>query len=223
MIGHNRELKQMDAFQFMSKLDLTLLLGRKARNVTELLTGLREVPAMCVYFHTHRTLQQHQAISPEPPNDFAYWVTTVLNNDDLGERLASIDALQFNGIEDIRQLLVSILEEHKRSAERESVCPRGKEFHFMTSQTFVFPTRYTARTLSEFRDALEKVTVNALSYHLFYVRMRPELESRSFSTWIRNSGHPGLANAIQDLDPYSHTLEGFRKAMIRLMENHGNN
>jgi hypothetical protein len=31
---------------------------------------------------------QHQKLSPEPPNDFAHWVTTALQEDELGERLA---------------------------------------------------------------------------------------------------------------------------------------
>jgi hypothetical protein len=115
----------MSAFQFMTKSDLTLLLGRKAKSATELYAGLREVPAMSVYYHTHRFLQQHHYLSPEPPNDFAYWVTNVLNDDILGERLASIDIMQFVSIEEIRERFLSLLEEYLGTAERKIDCPRG--------------------------------------------------------------------------------------------------
>jgi hypothetical protein len=213
----------MSAFKFMTKLDLTLLLGRRAKNATELYAGLREVPAMSVYYHTHRFLQQHHYLSPEPPNDFAYWVTNVLNDDVLGEQLASIDIMQCVSIEEIRQRFLSILGEYIERAERKPDCPRGEEFHFMSCQTFVFPTPYSAATLREFRDVLEKVSFNVLYYHMFDARMRPELGNNDFSIWIRDNGFPGLADAIHSLDPYSHTLEGLRKAMIRLIDDYGCN
>jgi hypothetical protein len=213
----------MSTFHFKTKQDLTLLLGRKARNATELHAGLRDVPAMSVYYHTHRYLQQHHYLSPEPPNDFAYWVTNVLNDDILGEQLASIDIMQFVSIEEIRQRFLSILEEYLQTAEQKNDCPRGEEFHFMSCQTFVFPTSHMATTLREFRDVLEKVSFNVLYYHMFDARMRPELGNNDFSIWIRDNGYPELAGAIHALDPYSHTLEGLRKAVIKLIDDHGSN
>ncbi|MEW6510628.1 MAG: DUF5752 family protein [Bacteroidota bacterium] len=210
----------MSRFQFMTKSDLTLLLGKRARNATELCAGLREVPAMSVYYHTHRFLQQHHYLSPEPPNDFAYWATNVLNDDALGERLASIDIVQFVSIEEIRRQVLTILEDYLQTAERHTDSPRGEEFHFMACQTFVFPTPYVATNLSEFADMLERVSIDSIYYHMFDARMRPELGNNDFSIWIRDSGNPELAKAIQALDPYSRTLEGLRRAVIRLVEDY---
>jgi hypothetical protein len=200
----------------MTKLDLALLLGRKAKNAHELYLGLRDVPGMSVYYHTHRFLQQHHYLSPEPPNDFAYWVTNVLNDDVLGERLASIDIMLFVSIEEIRQRFLSILEEYLQTTDRKIDCPRGEEFHFMACQTFVLPTPYTVSTLKEFQEVLEKVSFGTLYYHMFDARMRPELGNNDFSIWIRDNGYPDLAKAVQELDPYSYTLDGLRKAVIRL-------
>ena len=70
-----------DEFRFNTKLDQTILLGKKARNLAELLGGLRTAPDASIYFHTHKFLQQHHYLSPEPPNDFGYWVTNILNED----------------------------------------------------------------------------------------------------------------------------------------------
>jgi hypothetical protein len=52
-------------------------------------------PPSVVFQHTHHFLVQHQELSPEPPNDFAYWVATVLQEDELGERLAAVDTVRF--------------------------------------------------------------------------------------------------------------------------------
>ncbi len=60
-------------FQFYTRLQLSELTGLKASTLPELLTHIRAVPTSCIYYHTHRYLQQHQYLSPEPPNDFAYW------------------------------------------------------------------------------------------------------------------------------------------------------
>ena len=213
----------MSTFHFVTKLDLTVLLGRKAKNAAELHAALHEVPAMSVYFHTHRFLEQHHYLSPEPPNDFAYWVTNVLNDDVLGERLASIDIMQFISIEEIRQRFLLLLEDYLKTTDRRIDCPKGEEFHFMSCQTFSFPTRFEASTLREFRDCIEQVSINAIYYHMFDARMRPELGNNDFSIWIRDIGYPDVAQAIQSLDPYSHTLEGLRKAIIRLIDEYGRN
>jgi hypothetical protein len=60
-------------FRFNTKVDQTILLGKKARNIQELYSGIRTTPDASIYFHTHKFLQQHHYLSPEPPNDFAYW------------------------------------------------------------------------------------------------------------------------------------------------------
>ncbi len=74
-------------FQFYSRLNLVELLGVKAKNVKELLDGIKEVPGTSIYYHTHRFLQQHHYLSPEPPNDFAFWITNSIGLDALGERM----------------------------------------------------------------------------------------------------------------------------------------
>src|SRR6185369_4041255 len=76
-------------FRFWTRLTLTTITGRRARDLAELAEHLRTVPGSVVFNHTHHFLVQHQSLSPEPPNDFAFWVTNVLQEDQLGERLAA--------------------------------------------------------------------------------------------------------------------------------------
>ena len=83
-----------EPFYFCSELHLVKLLGLKAKNPVELLNHITQVPKASIYYHTHRFLQQHHYLSPEPPNDFAYWTTNILALEALGERLASVDIIR---------------------------------------------------------------------------------------------------------------------------------
>jgi hypothetical protein len=210
----------MTEFQFYTKLDQTVLLGIRARNVEGLLASVRTVPDASIYYHTHRYLQQHHYLSPEPPNDFAYWVSDVLRDDALGERLSSVDIIQFANITELRGRLVEVLEQYLETAERRIDCPRGEEFHFMASRTFAFPTPNVAHDLREFGDILEKVTVNSLYYHIFDAKLRLEKGENDFSRWFRDQGKTELAERMKDLDPYTQTLEGLRRRIIALVKRH---
>ncbi|GAF95454.1 unnamed protein product, partial [marine sediment metagenome] len=101
-------------FVFYTRLHLQQLTGLKARDLKALLKNIRKVSGSVIYHHTHRFLQQHQFLSPEPPNDFAYWVTEVLGEHKLGEELASIDTIQFSTIRALRNKLSQTIEDHIR-------------------------------------------------------------------------------------------------------------
>lgn len=205
-------------FYFYTKLDQPILLGIKARNLSELLAGIQTVPESSIYYHTHRYLRQHHFLSPEPPNDFAYWVTNVLNEDLLGERLSSVDIVQFRSLEELREAFIEILETHRETSERSPVAPPGEEFHFMAARTFVLRTPYVAHDLKEFAAVLKDVSVNSLYYHIFEAKLRLEKEENDFSRWFRDLGKPELADQVARLDPYTYTLEGLRKKLMTLVE-----
>lgn len=213
----------MSEFRFHTKLDQTILLGRRARNIKELLEGIESVPGSSIYYHTHRFLQQHHYLSPEPPNDFAYWVNEVLGDAALGEKLSSVDIIQFHSIQDLRNTLVATVAEYVKSMEKISDCQPGQEFHFMSCRTFVLPTAYTASTLEEFKDVLDRVSINSIYFHMFDARLRLDQEENDFSRWFLDLGYKHLAEQVSRLDPYSYTLEGLRKSIIKLVDTYGKN
>jgi len=208
----------MDAFNFNTKLDQTLLLGVRANTIEKLLAGVKSVPDSSIYFHTHRFLNQHQYLSPEPPNDFAYWVSNILGDDVLGERLWSVDIVRFNSIHELRQNLITILESYLASAPRKIQSQEGEEFHFMASRTFVLPTRHAARDLKEFAEVLGKVSIQSIYFHVFDAKLRLKHGENDFSRWFRSLGKTELADASRRLDPYSHTLDGLRHELITLVK-----
>ena len=196
------------------------MFGTKAQNAAELLDGIRKVPESSIYYHTHRFLQQHHYLSPEPPNDFAYWTTEVLNNALLGEMLSSVDIIQFHNIADLRRAFTDIMGSYLDKGGDSNHCPPGEDFYFMASQTFALRTVYVAHSLSEFAEALQRVSISSLYYHMFDAKLRLEQNENDFSRWFKELGHQQLAEEVKRLDPYTHTLEGLRKRLLVMVKQH---
>jgi len=214
-------LKTSESFRFYTRLHLRELTGLKARNLQELLTHIKSVPGSVIYHHTHHFLQQHQYLTPEPPNDFAYWVSEVLQEKKLGEKLASINTCDFDTIRELRDKIASTIESYlEKSKEKPREVYEGGEFHFIKSISFILPTPYVAQTLEEFVSLLRKVTIHSLYYHMFESKLRLEKGKNDFSLWLETVlGETELAKKIERLDPYTHTMEGLRERIIRLIEN----
>ncbi len=210
--------QERQAFRFSSSLDLTLLTNRRARDLAELLEHLRVVPGSVIYYHTHHFLVQHQYLSPEPPNDFAYWVTNVLQEDRLGEQLAAIDLIQFRTIRALRERIIEVIERDLEERKQLRTAPEGEEFHLRESVSFVVPTGYVARDLGTFADCMEQLGFGSLTFHFFDARLRLDKGEDDFSEWLsRELGEEELARQIARLDPYTYTLDGLRKEVIRLV------
>jgi hypothetical protein len=212
-------VRAKEPFRFCSRLTLSLLTGQKAGNLEELLDHLRRAPDMVIYQHTHRFLQQHQALVPEPPNDFAYWVTHTLLDEDLGERLAAVDTVRAGSLGALRDDLAATIERALRGPRQHLQAPAGKEFYFMRTVRFSLPTDHYASDLREFLDSLGKVSIFSLYLHVFEARLRPPLGVNDFSLWFeRELGEVALARAVDRLDPYTQTMEGLRRKIAGLVE-----
>ncbi len=214
--------KAPNPFWFYTQLALRELTGLKAKNLKEFLAVIKAVPGSVIYHHTHHFLRQHQYLTPEPPNDFAYWIRESLGEDRLAERLASVDICAYSSIRSLREKFIQIIEEYiakkgARFEEREA--QEGEEFHFVKAVSFVIPTGIEAWNLEEFAEGLKKTTVDSLYYHIFEARLRLEKPTNDFSSWLENSlGLKELAKAIERLDPYTHTMDGLRKHILQLVD-----
>lgn len=211
-----------EPFRFYTRLNLSELTGLRASNVSELLELIKTVSGSSIYHHTHRFLQQHQYLSPEPPNDFAYWISSVLGEPELGERLASIDIIQFSTIRSLRDKIAEVIEGYlvRHPAIADKTVRNGAQFHFIESVSFVFPTHYIASDLKEMADILKRITIDSIYFHVFEARLRLEKGGNDFSFWIDKSiGDKKLANAIMKLDPYTYTLSNLRNKLVQMIEN----
>lgn len=211
--------KTKNPFQFYTSVKLRELTSKKARNLKELVEILKDVSGSVIYYHTHVFLQRHKVLSPEPPNDFAFWVSRTLGEYKLGEELASIDICKFSTIRELRQRIITVIEKHLfETKEPLRFAPKGKEFEFVKAHSFVIPTGFTAHNIKQFAEILEKVTIHSIYFHIFEARLRLEKGVNDFSFWIGTSaGAPELARAIASLDPYTYTMEGLRRKLIDIV------
>lgn len=207
-----------DPFEFRSLLNLTLLTGLRARDLAELVQHMRTVPGAVIYHHTHHFLVQHQFLSPEPPNDFAYWVSNILLEERLGEELAAVDLLRFPTLRDLRNALIQVIQDFLDRSSNLRTAPPGEEFHFMESVSYVMPTSVRAINLAEFRDGLARVSLSSIAYHMFDARLRLERADNDFSRWLENSlGEAQLAEAFRKVDPYTYTWDGLRRRLLGMV------
>ena len=214
-------VKASKPFRFYTRLHLTELTGLRAAGLVQLVRLLKSVPGGSIYYHTHRFLQQHQYLSPEPPNDFAYWVREILGDEELGERLASIDIIQYSTIRSLREKIIETIEEYLEERPESKVrFPReGGEFHFKKSVSFILPTDYISDNLREFIEILKWITIDSIYFHIFEARLRLEKKTNDFSNWIENSvGNRELALSIARLDPYVYTMEDLRHTITDMIE-----
>ena len=202
-------------FRFYSRLTLAFATGVTARNGRELLDGIITLPDSVIYYHTYRFVHEHQFLVPEPSNDFAYWVAEILQDEALGERLAAVDTVRTDSIEELRRTLREILERGMTEGDPDRPVPPGKEFAFLSCKRYSVATPYLAGNLAEFADGLGKVTLSSLYLHLFESRLRPPLGVNDFSLWFKKElEDEALASFAAGLDPYHHTLEDLRGRLL---------
>ncbi len=208
-------------FRFYTRLHLKVLTGLKATNIIELVDLIEKVPGSSIYYHTHHFLQQHAYLSPEPPNDFAHWITNTLNEETLGEKLASIDTIRYPTIRSLRNEIVKTIRGYikENPTVKLRFSAQRRSFHFIKSKSFIFPTPYVAGDLKDFVDILKKITLDSIYFHMFEARLRLDKETNDFSFWLRTSlFEEDLAERIKALDPYTYTMEDLRKKIIKIVE-----
>jgi hypothetical protein len=191
------------------------MLGRVAHDEQELLQHLEEVPIESIHHHTHAYFLRHHYIVGAYPNDFATWAAIQIRDRVLGERLAIIDPFDFEDLEALRAAIIAIVDDHLTHTQ---VVPRvvyGEPFYFMTTTLIEIPTGLEAHTLREFRDALARVEVSVVYYHLFEA---PRRRQPTFGAWLEERGETVVAGQVRRLNPYTTDLEGLRARLLELCD-----
>jgi hypothetical protein len=215
--------RAVEPFRFHNLSLLKKMTGLKATNLAEMLARLKQVPESVIYYHTHQFLQEHHYLTPEPPNDFAVWVADSLGDDVLGERLAGVNPFTFPDLGAVREKFVNIIEEHLGQHPNLREAVEGKEFYFVESKRFIFPTPYVAHDINEFAAGLRNVGNGSLYFHVFESRLKSAKGLNDFSSWLMDSlGEEQLGQTVARLDPYTYSLEGLRSTLIRLVEKRAN-
>ncbi len=190
--------------------------------MAELLAELRQAPGSSIFYHTHHRFLSHHFQKPVVYNDFAVWASTAVQAEMLSEKLAILDLRQFASIRQLRETIISLVEDFLRDIDglaRE--CLPGDEFHFCRSKSFIMPTGIVAENPADLARKLPAITNVSLYFHFVEARLRMERATNDFSQWLRAWGEQGMAREIDAIDPYALTLEELKGAIVSLLHKHG--
>ncbi len=213
-------------FVFQNGIYLVELTGKKARNLKEFLEEIKNIDEHTFFYHMYHSMLKFHHIISEYHNDFAYWLDKTLHEDVLAEKIASIHVDEYRDVEDFRNDLVTMIEEHieKHGMKVQSLGEyEESDFHFKKAITVVQPTKYSASNLEEFLECLKNVRAEVIFYHFIESRLRLAHEKGvfkdDFTRWISETLEVNeLADEISNLNPFGYTIEGLRKKLIQLVE-----
>jgi len=208
-------------FRFVSCMELREALGKRALDEQRLLEIIEEAPVDSIYYHTHSYYLRHPYAQRLFPNDFATWVALHAQDRVLGEKLGILDPFAFEGIEQLRTEIVTIVTDHLRRLGTVPRCLTGEPFEFVRSHVIDVPLEVTAATLREFRDALTGIEVGAVYNHLCEARLRKGHLRGDFAFWIAAEDGLRMAELAGQVEHVGHcglSLEAMRGRIIDLCD-----
>lgn len=205
-------------FYFNSESHLTRIGLERATNLDELLQRLKSCPDASIFYHTFQTLREHHYIRGGFSNDFAQWAFAACNEVGLAERLAAVDVRDFTSIGEIRERIVGTVESYLKQNPASGARPAFEPFHFCASETVVAPTPFVAKTLAEFAEALQRVSLHSIHHHFITARLRPPGRN-DFSIWLEEElDLASLAARLNRIDIYTATLNDVRAKILQMVQ-----
>jgi hypothetical protein len=216
--------KPQKPFYFNTSEHLLRIGRQKALTLCEFLEAMRTCPDDSIFQHTFRTLQEHHFIRQGFSNDFAHWSLSACNEPALAEQLASVDVREFTAIEGLRRRMIEILDEYLEANHRSGTRPAHEPFYFCASDIVVLPTPFAPNTVRGFLDGLNQVSVHSIHHHFIEARLRIHRMSNDFSQWLEEEvGLPEAADAVEQIDFYTNTMEGVRRQIASIVSKAMNN
>lgn len=203
-------------FTFHTERRLVVLTGRQASNLEQLFTHLGQVSGSCVFYHTHVAYLTQHFEKPRFYNEFANWASHALQEERLAERLAAIDLLAMTSIRELREAITATIQKHMQADTKPRECPPGDEFHFCEAKSFIMATGQVAHDIPEFFQTIEQVSNACLHFHFFEARLRLERLTNDFSQWLSDLGEKTLARKIDQLNPYTMTLDELKHEIVKV-------
>jgi uncharacterized protein DUF5752 len=205
-------------FRFAGCIEVRQTLDVHALDERELMQRIAEVPAGSIFFHTFGYFLRHRAFTTAYGNDFARWAAVEIGDSALAERLAVVDPFAFSSVEELREHLVTILQDHLRGREVVRRVEFDRGFHFQQSHIVEVPLGVSAETLVEFRAGLATVDESAIYVHTVETRAG-QRRTEAFGEWLRDSlALPELAEQFERADPYLTSLERVRGRLLSLVD-----
>jgi hypothetical protein len=189
---------------------------REAMNLRELEERLSICPVECLFHHFCETVIRPTFDDPDYPNDIAQWVSRQLRDRILAERLANINPYKLDSLEDLRKIVIDLIQERMSEINFVPWAPNGNVFHFMQAVTVVYDTGIQINTIHEFMEHLPKMTLGSIYYHFVEARRRTEDGIDDFSIWLSDKKEETepLIKALSEIDFYFLSLTELKKGLI---------
>ena len=195
--------------------------GRVCTNLRELLEAVRTMPDAVLEHHTIRCALEDHFELHEFPNDLARWCWSTLGDNVLGEQLGLIDPYILISTAALRETIVNLIEERLWHLERVPWCRTGYELHLVESRLIAFDTGERINTPMELLDAIERMTVRSLFYHMHEARRRNAGRTDDFSLWLETcEADPALIARIRAIDFYFLNLKQLRRELVAAFHPH---
>jgi hypothetical protein len=189
---------------------------REAMNLRELEERLNTCPVECLFHHFCETVIRPTFDDPDYPNDFAQWASRQLRDRVLAERLANINPYKPGSLEDLRKVVLDIIQERLSELDYIPWAPNGNVFHFMQAVTVVFDTGITVDSIKELSNQLPQMTLGSIYYHFVEARRRTDNNVDDFSVWLSDKGESTqpLLKALSEIDFYFLSLTELKQTLI---------
>ncbi len=206
-----------EPFQFVAASYLVRIRRERAYCLRDMRNILSSVSEACIFYHTFQSLETHHYTTFS--SDFAQWVLAACNEQELAERMASVDLREAVSLEGLRAELVALIDDHLSAKPGAADRPAFEPFHFCEFVEYTLALGISARDLSSLADGIRKISLQSLHHHFINARLRKPLGTNDFAYWISDSlGMPELAARINRIDFYTNTLEGVRSELLELIE-----
>ena len=172
--------------------------GRSCSNLRELLDAVRTAPDAVLEHHMMRCPLEDYFELHEFPNDLARWCWEALGDPVLGEELGLVDPYKQPSPAALRATLVETIEDRLWGLERIPWCRPGLELHLVASRVVAYDTGERIPTPAALAEAIERMSLRSLFYHIHEARRRTAGATDDFSAWLAECGaSPSLVAGIR--------------------------
>lgn len=205
-------------FHFHTSSDLVVLTGQRASTPDELQQLLESCDDGCLFHHMFSVLLGQHFVSERYANEFAHWLHTAAGEPSLAERVAAIDIRDFVSLQDLRVHLLELFAGYFNENPNVGSRPARSPFHLCRSVGVVMPIGRIAYGFEDFATHVRAATKRTIFYHFVEARLRLGFQSNDFSWWLETQcGRPDLAERVNKLDFYHHTLESIRTRIAEIV------
>jgi Family of unknown function (DUF5752) len=141
----------------------------------------------------------------------------------LAERLGMLDPYTCVSMEELRAVLLDLIDE--RLSESPQLLPvlSGNEFYFKEATTVVFDTGERVGSPDRLADAVGRMTSSSVYFHILEARRRLPAGCDDLSAWLSDWGGEWkwMIDALRSIDVYFFTLIDLHCELVRVLTKEG--